>query len=196
MNTFSLLISATAASLVSDSILEHATLGASKLFSIKDKVKTITQLNGWNSQFSTPSTNWGQPSSGWGSQTTASASAIDLDHDILAGPYGHALGNSTYSFHSNRGVSVQVTENPTTGYTWSVLSNDCGSKFTSLGDEYINLETFMVGAGGYRMFNFMTSDSGANFTAGVGCDVTFEEKRSWETDANAADTKTITIEIN
>ena len=38
---------------------------------------------------------------------------------------------------NNSNIAITVSENPTTGYTWSVDSSSCGARLTSLQSTYV-----------------------------------------------------------
>lgn len=85
---------------------------------------------------------------------------------------------------SKPGFEVMLPANPTTGYTWKVLTFD--KKLLSLQDEtYVSHDSNLIGSGGMRVytFNFVKRDNTIPLTTTI----VFRYGRSWD-DSTKKDT--------
>ena len=83
---------------------------------------------------------------------------------------------------NNSNISVKVSENPTTGYTWTVDTSACGSRLTEVKSQYTRATTndLEMGIGGKKEWIFKTPDPAENYVRGLPCDLTFNLARPWE----------------
>jgi inhibitor of cysteine peptidase len=81
--------------------------------------------------------------------------------------------------------SIELEENPTTGYTWSQPQLEGGS-LTLESDETIPFPGAGIGGGGVRRFAFSAKSSGRTT-------IRLVYRRSWEGDASAAARYEITV---
>jgi len=100
-----------------------------------------------------------------------------------------------YKADSGRAVTMHVgdelriilTENPTTGYVWSIVTND--EKVLGLsGDPTYEGESDAVGAGGERSFIFRATAPGTSTLQLI-------NSRPWETAAIPAETFQLTVQV-
>ena len=84
-------------------------------------------------------------------------------------------------------ISIELKENPTTGYRWTISSIDEVFLKTE-GDEFLAPDQTTPGAGGLRRFFFRAK--GAGSTA-----LTLINKRAWERDDQAVDAFKLIISI-
>ena len=109
---------------------------------------------------------------------------------------------------SNTVITVEATENRSTGYAWEIINNDCGGKVTLESDDYAAhayLESEghathgrrLMGEPGRRQFVFTTPGESSNHIRGLPCEVTFAYKRPWLDEAEETDpVKKVKITVN
>lgn len=93
-----------------------------------------------------------------------------------------------YTFLDNE-LTVNLYENPSTGYTWHWKFSD-GTILKLIDDDFIenSSSTNMVGQVGIRRFVFQTVKEGVE-------DITFSYYRSWEDISTAIDTRVISVKV-
>jgi inhibitor of cysteine peptidase len=69
-------------------------------------------------------------------------------------------------------LTIELPENPTTGFRWQVASVDAGV-LSLQADEFLQRASTAVGSGSVRIFRFLTVNPGST-------DVRLELKRTWE----------------
>lgn len=100
-----------------------------------------------------------------------------------------------YEADSGRAVTMRVgdelqitlAENPTTGYVWSVVTND-ESALIPAGEPSYEAESDRIGAGGRRTFTFRAAAPGASALQLVNA-------RPWETAVTPAKTFELSVEV-
>ena len=97
---------------------------------------------------------------------------------------------------------MTVKENRSTGYSWDITKNTCGSRFILQNDTYNshpesspNRGRLLLGAPGERQWVFATPSANSNHIRGLECKVEFELRRPWEKNGDAADTKELTVVV-
>ena len=103
---------------------------------------------------------------------------------------------------STQDLRVVTSETPSTGYSWTILKNDCGARlkfkehvYGKTGDEKFDQ---LYGVGKVHTFVFETPGPDSNHIRGLPCDVEFASVRPWENNANVADQfkKKLTVTVN
>ena len=122
---------------------------------------------------------------------------IDLD--------GLQNGQGMLEVDDNTDVTVVVKENRSTGYSWQITKNDCGSKFELMDDEYVkhpnrsamnkSNRRSLAGAPGQHKWVFATPGPDSNHIRGLPCTLNFEYTRPWEKDVAPAKTKELTVVV-
>ena len=84
-------------------------------------------------------------------------------------------------------ITIELTENPTTGYRWMISSID-EAFLVPAGDDFVPPNQKSHGAGGLRRFFFRAKNAGS--TA-----LTLIKKRAWQRDDQALGTFNLTIRI-
>jgi len=84
-------------------------------------------------------------------------------------------------------ITVELQENPTTGYRWTIVGIDDAS-LAAEGDEFLPPSQKSPGAGGQRRFFFRAKAEGSTALSLV-------NKRAWERDDKAVSTFNLTIHI-
>jgi inhibitor of cysteine peptidase len=84
-------------------------------------------------------------------------------------------------------ITVELNENPTTGYRWMISSID-EVFLVPEGDEFLPPKQKSPGTGGLRRFFFRAKSTGS--TA-----LTLINKRAWQSDEKAVDTFNLAIHI-
>jgi len=84
-------------------------------------------------------------------------------------------------------ITIELTENPTTGYRWIISSID-EAFLVPAGDDFVPPDQKSPGAGGLRRFFFRAKSAGS--TA-----LTLINKRAWQRDNQAVDTFKLAIRI-
>ena len=84
-------------------------------------------------------------------------------------------------------ITIELKENPTTGYRWTIGSMDQAFLATE-GDEFLPRDQKSPGAGGVRRFFFRAKAEGS--TA-----LTLINKRAWQRDDQAVSTFNLAIRI-
>ena len=84
-------------------------------------------------------------------------------------------------------ITIELKENPTTGYRWTISSID-EAFLVPAGDDFVPPDQKSRGAGGLRRFFFRAK--GAGSTA-----LTLINKRAWQRDDQAVGTFNLTIRI-
>ena len=101
-----------------------------------------------------------------------------FDLDALTSPADRKFNlegnNSNYEF--------TLSENPTTGYTWTADTSKCGARLTEVKSEYLRDANGaeQMGVGGSHHWIFKTPDPAENYVRGLPCDITFNLARPWE----------------
>ena len=128
-------------------------------------------------------------------QVTATEPAVTFDLNALTSSIDRKFtlpGN-------NSEVSIKVGENPTTGYTWTVDSSNCGARLTEVKSHYTRAsdsDGVQMGVGGTREWIFKTPDPAENYVRGLPCDLNFSLSRPWEKENGAVQTESVTVTIN
>ncbi|MCQ1537782.1 protease inhibitor I42 family protein [Methanocalculus taiwanensis] len=89
----------------------------------------------------------------------------------------------SYTFWTGEFIQIKLVENPTTGYSWDMAVPE---GLTLKRDEFIAPETEMAGAPGMHVWEFEAGAPGTYTVEG-------KYVRPWETDAEPAETFTLTI---
>ena len=99
---------------------------------------------------------------------------------------------------NNSNIAIKVSENPTTGYTWSVDTTECGARLTSVQSQYVRNSNGAnnLGVGGTHQWVFKTPDPAENYVKGLPCDLTFSLARPWEKQNGPIQSEKITVVIN
>lgn len=84
-------------------------------------------------------------------------------------------------------ITIELKENPTTGYRWTISSID-QAFLVAEGDEFVPPDQKTRGAGGLRRLFFRAKATGS--TA-----LTLINKRAWQSDDKAADSFKLAIRI-
>ena len=84
-------------------------------------------------------------------------------------------------------ITIELNENPTTGYRWMISSID-EAFLVPAGDDFVPSDQKSPGAGGLRRFFFRAKNAGS--TA-----LTLINKRAWQRDDQAVGTFNLTIRI-
>ena len=84
-------------------------------------------------------------------------------------------------------ITIELKENPTTGYRWTISSND-RAMLAAEGDEFLPPSQKSPGAGGQRRFFFRAKAEGSTMLSLV-------NKRAWESNDQAVSTFNLTIHI-
>jgi inhibitor of cysteine peptidase len=84
-------------------------------------------------------------------------------------------------------ITIELNENPTTGYRWMITSID-EAFLVPAGDDFVPPDQKSRGAGGLRRFFFRAKSAGS--TA-----LTLINKRAWQRDDQAVGTFNLTIRI-
>jgi inhibitor of cysteine peptidase len=84
-------------------------------------------------------------------------------------------------------ITIELNENPTTGYRWMISSID-EAFLVPAGDDFVPSDQKSPGAGGLRRFFFHAKSAGS--TA-----LTLINKRAWQRDDQAVGTFNLTIRI-
>ena len=84
-------------------------------------------------------------------------------------------------------ITIELNENPTTGYRWMISSID-EAFLVSAGDDFVPPDQKSRGAGGLRRFFFRAKSAGS--TA-----LTLINKRAWQRDDQAVGAFNLTIRI-
>ena len=115
------------------------------------------------------------------------AAPLDIDLDALEGE------NGVFTAAGDSEVTIRVSENPTTGYRWTVDSEDCGVRLKQTSSEWSQEASAGIGAGGERVWTFETPTPEENYIRGLPCDLKFHLSRSWENDAIQSKQLRITV---
>ena len=99
---------------------------------------------------------------------------------------------------NNSNIAIKVSENPTTGYTWSVDTTACGARLSQLKSQYVrdSSDEISLGVGGTHQWIFKTPDPAENYVRGLPCDITFSLARPWEKQNGPIQSEKITVVIN
>lgn len=84
-------------------------------------------------------------------------------------------------------LQLMLAENPTTGYTWAIVTND-GDVLTLSGEPAYEVESDAIGAGGTRTFMFQAAAPGTSVLQLVNA-------RQWETAVEPAETFMMTVQV-
>ena len=84
-------------------------------------------------------------------------------------------------------LQLMLAENPTTGYTWAIVTND-GDVLASSGEPAYEVESDAIGAGGTRTFMFQAAAPGTSVLQLVNA-------RQWETAVEPAETFVMTVQV-
>ena len=84
-------------------------------------------------------------------------------------------------------ITIELNENPTTGYRWMISSID-EVFLVPAGDDFVPSDQKSPGAGGLRRFFFRAKSAGST-------ELTWINKRAWQRDDQAVGTFNLTIRI-
>jgi len=84
-------------------------------------------------------------------------------------------------------LQLMLAENPTTGYTWAIVTND-GDVLIPSGEPAYEVESDAIGAGGTRTFMFEAKAAGTSVLQMVNA-------RQWETAVEPAETFVMTVQV-
>jgi inhibitor of cysteine peptidase len=101
--------------------------------------------------------------------------------------FGEKDNGTSVAVQGGAKVTIELKENPTTGYRWTISSVDEGF-LQAEGDEFVPPEQTTPGAGGLRRFFFSAKSEGS--TA-----LTLINKRAWQPDDQAVATFSLKIRI-
>ncbi len=97
----------------------------------------------------------------------------------------NADNGKTITLKPGQTLTLQLTENPTTGYRWSIVPfNDQLLKLTD--DRFDLPNSSAMGSGGQRILTFKATRAGQ-------VNLTLNQKREWED--SALDTFNVTLEV-
>lgn len=91
----------------------------------------------------------------------------------------------TYTVPAGAEIRLRLPENPTTGYLWTLATPD---GITVTGDDFTAPETDLVGAAGIRTWEMIAGIPGTFTIEGA-------YMRPWETDAEPAETFSLTLVV-
>ena len=96
------------------------------------------------------------------------------------------------SLRSGQDLNIELEANPTTGYTWSVLTSDTEGIVKQIGSTYIpgeKAKSGLVGAGGIQRYQFQAVKKGKAI-------LVFQYSRSWEKDTEPAKRFVVQITVD
>ena len=135
-----------------------------------------------------------------------SASEVSDRHQAYVDLSGLEDNKGGLEVGSDTDIHVVAQENRSTGYSWAVTKNTCGSKLTVANDSYEahpaqegdKAWQARFGSAGKRTWIFQTPGEDSNHIRGLPCELEFQYKRPWEKDSNAGPewTKTVTVTVN
>ena len=101
--------------------------------------------------------------------------------------FGEKENGALVQVQSGAKIAIELNENPTTGYRWTISSVD-ETFLASEGDAFVPPDQKTPGAGGLRRFFFRANREGS--TA-----LTLINKRAWQRDDQAVGTFSLAIRI-
>ena len=101
--------------------------------------------------------------------------------------FGEKENGALVQVRSGEKIAIELNENPTTGYRWTISSVD-ETFLASEGDAFVPPDQKTPGAGGLRRFFFRANREGS--TA-----LTLINKRAWQRDDQAVGTFNLAIRI-
>jgi inhibitor of cysteine peptidase len=101
--------------------------------------------------------------------------------------FGEKDNGELVQVRSGEKITIELNENPTTGYRWMIASID-EAFLLAAGDEFLAPDQKTPGLGGLRRFFFRAKNAGS--TA-----LTLINKRAWQREDQAVDTFRLTIRI-
>ncbi|RXE56698.1 hypothetical protein ABH15_00495 [Methanoculleus taiwanensis] len=113
--------------------------------------------------------------------TAAETTAAPADEFV----YNETNNGQTATVPVGSNITIQLDENPTTGYEWNVTSSE---GLVSISDEFIPPSGQLVGAGGLRVWEYGAVENGTGEFAAV-------YKRPWEETTGNETTYTLTFTI-
>ena len=88
--------------------------------------------------------------------------------------------NGSYQCPGDSNVLVEMSENASTGYVWTLGSNSCGVRFDETSSNYIEADSTLMGAAGEKQFMFSTPSADSNYIRDLPCNVTFSFGNYWD----------------
>ena len=126
----------------------------------------------------------------------AAPSDDEIDHVINLDEV-QENANGLYQYDGKIGsdelVEFTAEENPTTGYSYMVDSQNCGARFLQTDTTFTKGQG--IGAPGKRTWTFKTPSEEENYIRGLPCDVKFYYQRSWENHDNEAPKHVVRVTI-
>jgi inhibitor of cysteine peptidase len=101
--------------------------------------------------------------------------------------FGEKDNGASVQVQRDAKITIELNENPTTGYRWTTSSID-EAFLMPAGDDFVPPDQKSPGAGGLRRFFFRAKSAGS--TA-----LTLINKRAWQRDDQAVGTFNLTIRI-
>ena len=102
-------------------------------------------------------------------------------------------GNENITLRKNQILQIELQSNPTTGYSWAVLSTDTNQVIQQLGEPSYEAGTEakkgLVGAGGIEIYRFQAMKEGKAI-------LVFQYSRPWEKDVEPAKRYVVQVTIS